>query len=324
MTSTRRQWMLSTAAMALATPAARAADAYPAKPVRIVVPYPPGGFNDTLGRLAARKLGAAWHQSVIVDNRPGAGTMIGTQDVARAAADGHTLLVVQFPFAANPWLYPRIAYDTRKDFAPLMLAGRSPMLLVTHAKSEIRSVADLIAAAKAKPDTMTYGSSGAGSSNHLAMALFESATGTRMRQVPYKGSTPMLTDLAGAQFDVAVDLLPHVMPFMQTGRVRPLAIAAPTRVALLPDVPTAAEAGVEGYEVVSWHGFVAPTGTPTAVVDKLNADLNQMLKDDEVRQAFAAQGVTPDGGTPAQFHDFIESQMTLWKRVVDERQITVD
>ena len=300
------------------------AQEYPTKPVRIVVPYPAGGFNDTLGRLAAKHLGDYWKKPVIVDNKPGAGTMIGTREVADAAPDGHTILVVQFPYAANPWLYKNIAYDTQKAFAPVMLAGRSPMLLVTHAQSPYRTAAEFLAAARAKPNVLTYGSSGAGSSNHLAMALFETATGTQMRQIPYKGSTPMLTDLAGGQFDVALDLLPHAMPFMQSGRVRPLAIAAPKRSPLLPDVPTAAEAGIPGYEVSSWHGFVVPSGTPQSVVDKLNSDLNRMLLEDEVKKAFAAQGVVPDGGTPAQFRGFIDGQMALWKKVVSDRNITVD
>lgn len=321
--TSRKALQMLAVLVAFGTGAAQAQE-YPTKPVRIVVPYPAGGFNDTLGRLAAKHLGDYWKKPVIVDNKPGAGTMIGTKEVAGAAPDGHTILVVQFPYAANPWLYKNIAYDTQKAFAPVLLAGRSPMLLVTHAQSPYRTAAELLAAARAKPNVLTYGSSGAGSSNHLAMALFETATGTQMRQIPYKGSTPMLTDLAGGQFDVALDLLPHAMPFMQSGRVRPLAIAAPNRSPLLPDVPTAAEAGIPGYEVSSWHGFVVPSGTPQSVVDKLNKDLNRMLLEDEVKKAFAAQGVAPDGGTPAQFRSFIDGQMALWKKVVSDRNITVD
>ena len=324
MDATRRKALQMLAVLAAFGTGAAQALEYPTKPVRIVVPYPAGGFNDTLGRLAAKYLSDYWKKPVIVDNKPGAGTMIGTKEVAGAAADGHTILVVQFPYAANPWLYKNIAYDTQKAFAPVLLAGRSPMLLVTHAQGPYRSAAELLAAARIKPNALAYGSSGAGSSNHLAMALFETATATQMRQIPYKGSTPMLTDLAGGQFDVALDLLPHAMPFMQSGRVRPLAIAAPKRSPLLPDVPTAAEAGIPGYEVSSWHGFVVPSGTPQSVVDKLNSDLNRMLLEDEVKKAFAAQGVVPDGGTPAQFRGFIDGQMALWKKVVSDRNITVD
>lgn len=227
MDATRRKALQMLAVLAAFGTGAAQALEYPTKPVRIVVPYPAGGFNDTLGRLAAKYLSDYWKKPVIVDNKPGAGTMIGTKEVAGAAADGHTILVVQFPYAANPWLYKNIAYDTQKAFAPVLLAGRSPMLLVTHAQGPYRSAAELLAAARIKPNALAYGSSGAGSSNHLAMALFETATATQMRQIPYKGSTPMLTDLAGGLFDVALDLLPHAMPFMQSGRVRPLAIAAP-------------------------------------------------------------------------------------------------
>ncbi|HKX95177.1 MAG TPA: tripartite tricarboxylate transporter substrate binding protein [Methylibium sp.] len=325
----RRRALLATAvgtalALAFVAGAARAQDSYPIKPIRIVVPYPAGGFNDTLGRLVATKLSVAWKQPVIVDNKPGGGTVIGTQAAATAPADGYTLLVVQFPFAANPWLYKSLPYDSAKAFAPVVLAGRSPMLIVSHAAGPLRTLGDVLAAAKAKPGALNYGSSGAGSSNHLAMALFESVSGTRMTQVPYKGSTPLLTDLAGGQVDLAVDLLPHALPFIQSGKVRALAIASTERSPLMPELPTAAEAGVPGYEVTSWHGFVVPAGTPQPVIDKLNRELNTILAMDDVKKVFAQQGVVPDGGTPAQFQRFIDSQMTLWKKVVQDGRITAE
>lgn len=298
--------------------------AYPSKVIHIVVPYPPGGFNDTLGRLVAAKLSVSWKQAVVVDNKPGAGTVIGTQSVANAEPDGYTVLVVQFPFAANPWLYPKLPYDTQKAFAPVMLAGRSPMLLAVNAKSPMRSVADVLAAAKAKPNALNYGTSGAGSSNHLAMALFESMSGTHMTAVPYKGSTPLLTDLAGGQVELAFDALPHVLPFIQSGKVRALAIGKATRTPLMPDLPTIAEAGVPGYDVSSWHGFVVPAATPPAIIDKLNRELNAILAMDDVKKVFAQQGVVPDGGTRAQFRSFIDAQMGLWKKVVEQGRITAD
>ena len=228
------------------------------------------------------------------------------------------------PFAANPWLYKSLPYDTAKAFAPVVLAGRSPMLIVSHAAGPLRTLADVLAAAKARPGTLNYGSSGAGSSNHLAMALFESVSGTRMTQVPYKGSTPLLTDLAGGQVDLAVDLLPHALPFIQSGKVRPLAIASTKRSPLMPELPTAAEAGVPGYEVTSWHGFVVPAGTPQPVIDKLNRELNTIFAMDDVKKIFAQQGVVPDGGTPADFKRFIDSQMALWKKVVTDGRITAE
>ncbi|WP_427183324.1 Bug family tripartite tricarboxylate transporter substrate binding protein [Bordetella bronchialis] len=298
-------------------------DTYPAKAVRIVVPYPVGGFNDTLGRLVAAKLAPKWKQPVIVENKPGGGTVIGTQSVAMSAPDGYTLLVVQFPFASNPSLY-KLPYDTEKAFTPVVLAGRSPMMLVTHAGSPLHTLKDVLAAAKARPGGLNYGSSGPGSSNHLAMALFESMSGTRMTQVPYKGSTPMLTDLAGAQVDLAVDLLPNALPFLKSGKVRALAVASAARSPLMPELPTAAEAGLPGYEVESWHGFVVPAGTPPAIVDKLNRDLNEVLAMPDIKEAFAQQGVVPDGGTPEDFRRFIATQVALWKKVVRDGHITVE
>ena len=303
---------------------AHAEGAYPSKPIRIIVPYPTGGFNDTLGRLVAAKLSVAWKQPVIVDNKPGGGTVIGTQAAAAAPADGHTLLVVQFPFAANPWLYKSLPYDSAKAFAPVVLAGRSPMLIVSHAAGRLRTLGEVLAAAKARPGALNYGSSGAGSSNHLAMALFENVSGTRMTQVPYKGSTPMLTDLAGGQVELAIDLLPHVLPFIQSGKVRPLAIAGTERSPLMPELPTTTEAGVPGYEVTSWHGFVVPAGTPQPVLDQLNRELNAILAMEDVKKVFAQQGVVPDGGTPAQFKRFIDGQMALWKKVVQDGHITAE
>ncbi|WP_420227391.1 Bug family tripartite tricarboxylate transporter substrate binding protein [Pigmentiphaga litoralis] len=316
--------VLAGATLALCGASARAQTDYPSKPIRIVVPYPTGGFNDTLGRIVAAKLSTAWKQTVIVENKPGGGTVIGTQAVANAPADGYTLLVVQFPFAANPWLYKSLPYDSAKAFAPVVLAGRSPMLFVVPGSSPLRSMRDVLAQAKAKPGTLNYGSSGAGSSNHLAMALFESVTGTRMTQVPYKGSTPLLTDLAGGQVDLAIDLLPHALPFIQSGRLRPLAIAGTQRSPLMPDLPTTTEAGIPSYEVTSWHGLVAPAGTPPAVIDKLNRELNSIFAMDDVKKTFAQQGVVPDGGSPARFQQFIDAQMTLWKKVVQDAAITAE
>ncbi len=321
----RRALTLAAGAAALtsAWSAPACAADYPSGPLRIVVPYPAGGFNDTLGRLVAKHLSAAWKVSAVVDNKPGAGTMIGTQAVATAPADGQTLLVIQFPFAANPWLY-KLPYDTERAFAPVILAGRSPMVLVTHSGSPYRNVADVRAAARANPGKISYGTSGAGSSNHLAMVLFESQAGVQMNSVPYKGSAPLMTDLAGGHVGLAVDLLPQVLPFIQAGKARALAIASQRRSALLPDVPTAAEIGLPGYEVSSWHGFVVPSGTPQPVIDKLNREINRILADDEVQRVFAAQGVTPDGGSPAVLRDFIANQMALWKRVIDQHGIKAE
>ena len=301
---------------------AQSANSYPDKPITIVVPYPPGGFNDTLGRIVGKKLSDAWGVTVVVDNKPGAGTTIGTNFVARSAPDGYTILVAQFPFAANPYLYKTLPYDTLKAFSPIVLAGRSPMVLVANSNSPIKNTSELLALAKAKPGFVNYGSSGPGSSNHLAMVLFEMMAGVSLNQVPYKGSTPLLTDLAGGQVEVAFDAYPHVRPFLQSGKIKPIAIATEVRSSLMPDVPTVIESGVKGYESSSWHGFVVPSGTPQAVIDKLNKQINVILKQEDIRKTFNEQGVVPDGGSPSQFEAFIRKQMDIWRKVVAQSGIT--
>ena len=295
---------------------------YPDKPITIIVPYPPGGFNDTLGRIVGKKLSDAWGVNVVIDNKPGAGTTIGSNFVARSAPDGYTILVAQFPFAANPYLYKSLPYDTLKAFSPVILAGRSPMVLVVNSNSPIKSMGDFLSLAKAKPGAVNYGSSGPGSSNHLSMVLFEMMAGVSLNQIPYKGSTPLLTDLAGGQVEVAFDAYPHVRPFLQSGKIRPIAIATEARSSLMADVPTVAESGVKGYEASSWHGFVVPSGTPQPVVDKLNRQINLILKQEDIRKTFNEQGVVPDGGTAAQFEVFIRKQMDIWKKVVSTAGIT--
>lgn len=301
---------------------AQSANSYPDKPITVVVPYPPGGFNDTLGRIVGKKLSDAWGVTVVVENKPGAGTTIGTNFVAKSTPDGYTILVAQFPFAANPYLYKSLPYDTLKAFSPVVLAGRSPMVLVANSNSPMKTTGDLLALAKAKPGSVNYGSSGPGSSNHLAMVLFEMMAGVSLNQVPYKGSTPLLTDLAGGQVEVAFDAYPHVRPFLQSGKIKPIAIATETRSPLMPDVPTVSESGVKGYEASSWHGFVVPSGTPQPVIDKLNKQINLILKQEDIRKTFNEQGVTPDGGTPSQFDIFIRKQMDLWKKVVAQSGVT--
>jgi len=320
----RRILVVFLGSLALVSMGAHAQDAYPQKQIKIVVPYPPGGFNDTLGRFVAKKLTDAWGKPVIVENRPGAGTTIGSAQVATSPPDGYTILVNQFPFATNPFLYKNIPYDTNKAFAPVIFAGRSPMVLVVHAESKFKSVGDLIAAAKASPKTVNYGSSGPGSSNHLTMAFFELSTNTQFNQIAYKGSTPLLTDLAGGQVVAAFDALPHVMPFVKNGRVRPIAVAGSKRSPLMPDVPTVAEAGVKGFEASSWHGFVVPAGTPAAIVAKLNKQINEILAQEDGKRFFAEQGVTPEGGTPGQYAAFMSAQMDLWGRVITEGKITAE
>ena len=300
---------------------AQGSAAYPEKPITIIVPYPPGGFNDTLGRIVGKKLSDAWGVNVIIENKPGAGTTIGTNFVARSAPDGYTILVAQLPFAANPFIYKSLPYDTSKAFSPVVLAGRAPMVLVVNENSKIKSLGDLLAAAKKSPGKIDYGSSGSGSSEHLAMALFENMANVSLNQIPYKGSTPLLTDLAGGQVEVAFDVFPMVRPFIQSGKIRPIAIATDMRSPLLPQVPTVTEAGLKGYEVSSWHGFMVPSGTPPVIIDKLNKQINSILTQEDIKKTFNEQGVVPDGGTANQFDVFIRKQMEIWKKVVAQAGI---
>jgi tripartite-type tricarboxylate transporter receptor subunit TctC len=297
---------------------------YPDRTIRIVVPYPPGGFNDTLGRIVAQKLSEAWGLPAVVENRPGGGTLIGTESVAKAPPDGYTLLVVAFPFAVNPSLYAKLPYDTVKDFAPLILAGETPNLLVVNPSVPINSVKELIDAAKAKPGSLSYGSTGSGSSNHLSMELFRLMTGVNIVHVPYKGSAPMVTDLLGGHVQVAFDNTPNVLPQVKAGKLRALAITSAARHAMVPDVPTVAEAGVPGYEVGVWFGLVAPIGTPPAVLAKLNGELNRMLAMPDVKQKFADQGVDPVGGPPERFGEHIRVQIEKWGKVVKESGAKVE
>ncbi len=306
------------AAIVLAVAAPSFAQTYPSKPIKIVVPYPPGGFNDTLGRILAAKFTEAWGQPVVVDNKPGANTLIGGEFVAKSAPDGYTLYVVAFPFSVVPSLFKTMPYDTVKDFQPIILAGQTPNLLVVNPSVAVNSVADLIRMAKASPGKLSYASTGNGSSNHISMELFKSMAGVDIVHIPYKGSAPAVTDLLGGQVHVMFDNTPNVLPHVKSGRLRALGQSGTARGALTPDVPTVAEAGVPGYEVTVWFGLVAPAGTPREVVDKLNAEVKKILAMPDVREKFAAQGVEPVGSTPEQFGAHIREQMAKWGKVVKD------
>jgi tripartite-type tricarboxylate transporter receptor subunit TctC len=316
---------LAATALALALPAVQAQPgSYPDKPIRIIVPYTPGGFNDTMARVFARKLQDAWGQPTVVDNRPGAGTVLGTDAGAKAAPDGNTLVVVGFPLVVNQYIYPKLPYDTKKDFAPIILGGQTPNLLLVRADSPIKSMADLIANAKANPGKLNYASAGNGTSLHLAMEYFKSVTGTDMNQIPYKGSAPMVTDLLGGQVDVMFDNLPNALPHVKAGKMRALAVTTPKRLAAVPDVPTVAEQGYPGFEVAVWYGLAAPKGTPKPILDKLNAELQKALKSDDVKTIFAAQGVEVLGGSVADFNRFFTAQDAKWAPVIQKAGIKAE
>ena len=296
-------------------------DNYPSRTIRYVVPYPPGGFNDTLARIVSQKLSEAWNVPVVVENRPGGGTLIGSEAVAKAPPDGYTLLGVAFPFGANPSIYKNLPYDTVKDFTPLIFAGQTQNLLVIKPSLPIQSVKELIDYARKNPGKVSYGSTGIGSSNHLSMELFKSMAGIDLVHVPYKGSAPMVNDMLGGHIDVAFDNTPNVLPQVNGGKLRALGVSSKTRSALAPGVPTVSDAGVAGYEVNVWFGVVGPAGMPAEIVSKLNTEMNAILKQDDVRRRFIDQGVEPVGGTPAQFANQIKTEIQKWARVVKDAGI---
>ena len=313
------------AALTLALPAVQAQPAgYPEKPIRIIVPYTPGGFNDTMARVFARKLQDGLGQPVVVENKPGAGTVLGTDAGAKAAPDGYNLVVVGFPLVVNQYIYPKLPYDTKKDFAPVILGGQTPNLLLVRADSPIKSMADLIARAKAEPGKLNYASAGNGTSLHLAMEYFKSVTGTDMNQIPYKGSAPMVTDLLGGQVDVMFDNLPNALPHVKAGKMRALAVTTARRLSAVPEVPTVAEQGYPGFEVAVWYGLAAPKGTPKPILDKLNAELQKALKAEDVKTIFAAQGVEVLGGSVADFDKFFVAQDAKWAPVIQKAGIKAE
>jgi tripartite-type tricarboxylate transporter receptor subunit TctC len=316
---------LAATALALALPAVHAQPgSYPDKPIRIIVPYTPGGFNDTMARVFARKLQDGLGQPAVVENKPGAGTVLGTDAGAKAAPDGYTLVVVGFPLVVNQYIYPKLPYDTKKDFAPVILGGQTPNLLLVRAESPIKSMAELIAHAKANPGKLNYASAGNGTSLHLAMEYFKSVTGTDMNQIPYKGSAPMVTDLLGGQVDVMFDNLPNALPHVKAGKMRALAVTTPRRLAAVPDVPTVAEQGYPGFEVAVWYGLAAPKGTPKPILEKLNAELQKALMSDDVKAIFAAQGVEVLGGSVADFDKFFTAQDAKWAPVIQKAGIKAE
>ena len=298
----------------LAMPAA--AQTYPTKPIRYVVPFPPGAFNDTLGRTIAQKFTDGGFAQTVVDNRPGAGSTIGTDLVAKAPADGYTLLGVAVPFAVNATLYARLPYDTIKDFTGVIYAGATPNMLVMHPSVPVSSVKELIALAKAKPNQLNYASTGNGTSNHMSMELFKLMTNTQIVHVPYKGSAPALTDLMGGHVMMIFDNTPNVLPHVKAGKMKAIAITSLKRAELAPDVPTVDESGVKGFEVSVWFGTVVQANTPRDIVQRLNAEVNKIIGMPDVRQRFTAGGVNPVGGTAEQFSAHIRNEVAKWGKVV--------
>lgn len=299
------------------------AQSYPAKPVRLIVPYPPGGGTDIMSRAIAAKLSDRWGQQVVVDNRGGGSTIIGTELAARAPADGYTLLNAAPSFVINPTTRTKLPYDTLRDFAPITQAATQPYILALHPKVPAQSVKEFIALAKAKPDALNFGSTGVGSGSHLAGELFKAMSQTRLTHIAYKGMGPAITDLLGGQTQFVFAAIVPVSPHVRGGRLRALGLTGPKRSPVMPELPTIAEAGVPGYQATSWLGMFAPAGTPRAIIDKINADVVALLTNAELRERLASDGAEPLGSTTREFDAFIHEEIAKWAKVIRSANIVV-
>ncbi|HEV2976540.1 MAG TPA: tripartite tricarboxylate transporter substrate binding protein [Casimicrobiaceae bacterium] len=305
--------------------AAAAAQPYPSKPIRLVVPFPAGGTTDILAREVGQRLSLSLGQPVVIDNRPGAAGNIGSELVAKSAPDGYTLLMATVgTHAINPNLYARIPYDHVKDFAPVVLVAGVPNVLEVTPSLPVHSVADLIKLAKEKPGQINFASSGSGTSIHLSGELFKTMAGVDMTHVPYKGSAPAITDLIGGQVQVMFDNLPSSLQQIKAGKLRAIAVTSAQRAPALPDIPTIAESGLPGFEATSWFGIVAPAGTPPTIIARINADVNQWLQSPEAKEKLLAQGAVAAGGSPEQFAAYIHTETEKWARVVKASGAKVD
>ena len=311
--------------MALAGHCALAADAWPTHSVKIIVPSPPGDGSDLTARVLADKLQAAFGQTFIVENKPGAGGVVAAEQVAHAAPDGYTLIMGNAgSHGINAAVYTKLSYDAVKSFAPISLVSFSPNVLVANPDIPIHSVKDLIAAARAKPGALDFASGGQGSSAHMSMELFEYMTKTRLNHIPYKGATPALTDIITGTVPVMFVNLPPAAGHIRAGKVRALAVTTAQRWKTLPDVPTVAEAGVPGFETVAWFGLLAPAGTPQPVIDRLAAEIHRIVQMPDVRARIEATGAEPVGGTPQAFAERIRTDVEKWKRVADAAHVHID
>lgn len=321
----RRHVLKSLAALAaLGASGVRAQSRFPAKPVRIIVPFAPGGSSDILARAIGQPLTEAWHEQVIVENKPGAGGSIGAAAAARAEPDGYTLLMGHIgTLAVNPSLYPNLPYDPMKDFAPIALVAMVPNILVVHPDIPARSVKELIALAKSKPGMLTYSSGGQGSAANLAMEYFKLLTGTDITHVPYKGTNPALTDLIAGHVSMTMTGLPPVLPHFRAGKLRALGVASKARLPQVPEVPTIAESGVPGFEATQWYGLVAPAHTPPAIVEQIAAEVKRALARPETHKHLVAEGAQPANLALAEFGAFIGSEIERWRKVVRAAHITV-
>ena len=312
-------------AVFLATAGLTAQAQYPTKPIRIIVPFAPGGNVDITARLVAPALQEILGQPVVVENKPGAGGTIGADQVVKSAPDGYTLLMgSNSTFSVAPSLYPKNPYNPLKDFAPVSMIASAPFVLVTNPGVGAKDARELVALAKASPGKLTMSSAGTGSSNHLVGELFQEISGTKFTHVPYKGSGQALTDLMGGQVQLHFDQITSAASHIQGGKLKPLLVTAPVRVKMLPDIPTAAEAGYPSFEATNVTGLIAPAGTPRDVIEKLNAATQKAIAQPAIREKFAGIGAEATGGTPEQFAAYIRDDLSKWTRIVKDANVKVD
>jgi tripartite-type tricarboxylate transporter receptor subunit TctC len=313
------------AALMFAVPAFGAlAQVYPHKPIRIIVPFPPGGPSDMQARLFGAKLAEAWNQTTVIDNRGGANGIIGIELAAKADPDGHTLILVSAGIAVQPSLHPQLPYDPVRDFAYITPVTSGPGIVVVNLSLPARSVPELIAYARAHPGRVLYGSAGSGAPSHLAVELLKVMTHVDMVHVPYKGMAQAITDLIGGQIQLSIPTMPGGLPHVKAGRLRALAVTGSQRSPAAPELPTVAEAGVAGYQASNWYGFAAPAKTSRAIIGKLNHEFGRIVTAPDVREKLVNVGMDPMTSTPEQFADFVQSEIGKWARVVKTAGIRVD
>lgn len=309
---------------ALAMPLSALAQSFPAKPVRLIVAFPPGGTNDIVARSVAQRLSERLGQQMVVENRPGANGALGAEVAAKSAPDGYTLFIAAVNHVVLPSLFPKLGYDIERDFTPVVLLATVPIVVTVHPSLPVKSVADLIALAKAKPGVLNYASSGNGGGTHLAGELFKMQAGVNLTHVPYKGSGPAMTDLIGGQVQLMFADLPAATGQIEAGKLRALAVGSPRPSALVPDLPTVSASGLPGYEAYTWVGIMAPAGTPREIVLRLNAEAVAALGRQDLKDALAAQGAEAAPGTPGQFGAHVKTELAKWAQVVKTAGIRAD
>jgi tripartite-type tricarboxylate transporter receptor subunit TctC len=303
---------------------AYAQSAYPNKPVRLIVPFAPGGSNDIIARIIGHKFAESMAQQVIIDNRGGASGIIGTDIAAKAAPDGYTVLMMSLTLAVNPSLYKKLPYDTDKDLLPVSLVASAPLILVVHPSLPVKSLKEFIVHAKANPGKFNFGSGGPGTTPHLAGEMLKRMAGLQMTHVPYKGGGPALADLVGGQLQLMLENIPSTLPHVKSGKLRVLAVSGLARSVLVPDVPTLDEAGLKGYEIVGWNGLFLPAATPQVIVTRLHAETVKALALPDIRERLTGMGAEGVGNTPAQFAMFVTSEIRKWAQVVRDAGLRVE